>query len=262
MPMHDWTRVKAGVFHHFHHRWIAAIADYLNAGLLPDGYYAMAEQVADGPIPDVLTLEHVLPEAGAEHPWSASDEGGPAGLAIAELPPQVTYTLEAEQQLYADKADRVAVFHASGDRVVGYIEIVSPGNKQSEYNVGRFLDKCAAAIEKNCHLLIIDPHPPTKRDPRGLHARFWGDHFGQPESPGVSADQPLGLMAYRSDLVPTAYFQPFGYGEALIDMPLFLDPDHYVNVPLEHTYAAAYATVPQRWRRVIEQPGDPNASPQ
>ena len=24
MPIHDWTRVDAGIFHHFHQRWIGA----------------------------------------------------------------------------------------------------------------------------------------------------------------------------------------------------------------------------------------------
>jgi hypothetical protein len=35
-------------------------------------------------------------------------------------------------------------------------------------------------------------------------------------------------------------------------MPLFLEQDWYVNVPLEQTYSEAYASVPLRWRTVIE----------
>src|ERR687884_439463 len=30
MPVHDWTRVDAGIFHHFHHAWIAEISSALN----------------------------------------------------------------------------------------------------------------------------------------------------------------------------------------------------------------------------------------
>lgn len=48
MPIHDWTRVNAGLFHHFHQRWISAISDTLNAGLLPERYYALTEQPAGG----------------------------------------------------------------------------------------------------------------------------------------------------------------------------------------------------------------------
>ena len=25
MPMHDWTLVEAGIYHHFHHEWISEI---------------------------------------------------------------------------------------------------------------------------------------------------------------------------------------------------------------------------------------------
>jgi len=251
MPMHDWTRVIAGIFHHFHHRWIGAIADVLNEGLLPTDYYALAEQVAEGPIPDVLTLERLTPVSDVDEGWSRSDDTN-GGLAVAECPPRAAYTLEAEQELYTQKANRVAVFHASGDRVVGYVEIVSPGNKHSETSVRKFLAKLEDAIKRNCHLLIIDPHPPTVRDPRGLHARFWTECVGQPDSPGVTADKPLSVAAYRTDIVPTAYFTPFAVGEALPEMPLFLDPDHYINVPLEDTYQQAWQTMPHRWKRVIE----------
>ena len=249
MPMHDWTRVIAGIFHHFHQRWIASIADALNEGLLPADFYALAEQVAEGPIPDVLTLERTTPDENGGFTGSGLGAGG---LAVAEHPPRVRYTLEAEQIAYAEKASRVAVFHASGDQVVAYVEIVSPGNKQSEREVQRFLDKLADAMKRGCHLLVIDPHPPTRRDPQGLHARFWSEYFGQTDTPGISGEQPLSLAAYRADLVPTAYFEPIAVGHPLPDMPLFFTPDRYASVPLEATYMEAWQKVPERWRRVIE----------
>jgi hypothetical protein len=250
MPMHDWTRVLPGIFHHFHHDWITAIAGSLNDSLLPGDYYALAEQVAEGPIPDVLTLERVDEDSGPVSSGAASGETG--GLALAECPPRVQYTLEGEQKIYANKVNRVTVYHASGDRVVAYIEIVSPGNKQSEREVQRFLEKLADAIERGCHLLIVDPHPPTPRDPHGLHYRFWSDHFVQDDSPGVTAETPLSLAAYRSSIVPSAYFQPIAVGAVLPDMPLFITQDRYINVPLEATYMAAWKGVPRRWKTVIE----------
>jgi hypothetical protein len=36
-------------------------------------------------------------------------------------------------------------------------------------------------------------------------------------------------------------------------MPLFLDPDHYVNVPLESTYAGSYRGMPAFWREVLQE---------
>lgn len=46
MPMHDWTRVDAGIYHAFHHEWISEISRALNRGLLPDDFYALPEQQA------------------------------------------------------------------------------------------------------------------------------------------------------------------------------------------------------------------------
>jgi hypothetical protein len=53
MPMHDWTRVEAGVFHAFHHDWITELARALNRGLPPDICYALPELQAQ------FTVRHV-----------------------------------------------------------------------------------------------------------------------------------------------------------------------------------------------------------
>ncbi len=65
MPIHDWSRVEAGIFHDFHHAWIEEIKRALNAGLLPSEYYAMAEQHTAAFGPDVLTLQASEPPSGA-----------------------------------------------------------------------------------------------------------------------------------------------------------------------------------------------------
>jgi hypothetical protein len=57
VPIHDWTRVDAGIFHAFHDDWITELARALNRGLLPADYYALPEQHAAGFGPDVLTLQ-------------------------------------------------------------------------------------------------------------------------------------------------------------------------------------------------------------
>lgn len=45
MPIHDWTRVDAGIFHALHHHWITELARALNRGILPSDYYALPEQL-------------------------------------------------------------------------------------------------------------------------------------------------------------------------------------------------------------------------
>ena len=64
--------------------------------------------------------------------------------------------------------------------------------------------------------------------------------------------RPLTLVAYSAGVPPTAYVQPIGVGEMLPDMPLFLSPERYVDVPLETTYCAAWRGMPQRWRHELE----------
>src|SRR5438105_15802936 len=83
MPVHDWTRVTAGIFHHFHHAWIEEIARALNRGLLPSDHYALAEQIAGGLGPDVLTLSLQRPNGTAP---AAAPAGG---VALATAPPRV-----------------------------------------------------------------------------------------------------------------------------------------------------------------------------
>lgn len=57
MPIHDWSRVDANLFHHFHQAWTMTICHALNSGLLPKGFSALVEQHAAGLVPDVLAVE-------------------------------------------------------------------------------------------------------------------------------------------------------------------------------------------------------------
>jgi hypothetical protein len=43
LPIHDWTRVDASLFHTFRHRWQGALCDALNAGALPEQHFALIE---------------------------------------------------------------------------------------------------------------------------------------------------------------------------------------------------------------------------
>ena len=64
MQMHYWILVPAGIFHAFHHRWISAMGDTLNAGLLPRDYNNSPEQ----PVADVgPTFPQVTHRWGRRH---------------------------------------------------------------------------------------------------------------------------------------------------------------------------------------------------
>jgi hypothetical protein len=68
----------------------------------------------------------------------------------------------------------------------------------------------------------------------------------------IPLDHPLTLASYRADGVVDAYVEHLKVGDPLIDMPIFLDTDFYINGPLEATYQAGYRGVPNFWRDVIE----------
>jgi hypothetical protein len=67
MPVHDWARVDANLYHDFHQTWTITIRNALNGGLLPRGYSALVEQHAAGVVPDVLAVQrHARPNRPSE----------------------------------------------------------------------------------------------------------------------------------------------------------------------------------------------------
>ncbi|MBI2479556.1 MAG: DUF4058 family protein [Planctomycetia bacterium] len=242
MPIHDWTRVNAGTFHHFHAAWITHLSEALNDRLLPEGFYALAAQQAIGAIPDVLAL--ATPRA---EPLSFLS----GAVAVAEAPPRVSVHIQVDEMTHYRLARRtLSIRHVSGHRVVALLEIVSPANKDRAKSVAAFVDKAYAAINQHLHLLVIDLLPPGPADPRGMHGAIWQEVGGGLYEP--PSEKPLTLAAYTANGMPEAYLEPTCVGAVLIDMPLFLDEDFYVNVPLERTYQAAYRGMPEYWRNVIE----------
>jgi hypothetical protein len=251
MPVHDWTRVEAGIFHAFHHDWITELARALNRGVLPADYYALPEQFAAGFGPDVLTLQGSGDDNGD---GGAEPSGAPpaAGTAVRVAAPRPQPTAETDMAFYRRKQKVIAVRHVSGDRIVAIVEIVSPGNKAARNPLRAFVRKAAELLDNDIHLLIIDLFPPGKRDPDGIHSEIWQEIAGQEYTP--PPDKPLTLASYETGNAVRAYVVHLAVGEALTDMPLFLEPGQDVTVPLEATYNAAFAEVPRRWRRVLEAP--------
>lgn len=239
MPLHDWTRVGAYVYHDFHTGWLVAIRRVLNDGVLPPGYYARAEQTLRTMGPDVLTLQSRDPVP--------PDGAPPAGmrLTVPDAPPRVAIAATAAPRPPAFEQKRLAIRHSSDDRLIAIVELVSPGNKASVQPLREFVRKVVTAVDAGIHALVIDPFPPGKRDPNGVHGVIWprlgGDPYTRP------ANEPLTLAAYESGDAAGSphrcYVEPLAAGDPLPDMPLFLEPDEYVNVPLERSYQFAFADV-------------------
>lgn len=241
MPVHDWSSAPPGLSHHFHQRWAGAICDALNDGRLPEGFYALVEQHAIGVIPDVLTLQRT---------GGSPDRPRPSGgVAIADAPPTARFVSRAsDAEAYAARASRVAI-RTSGGSVIAVIEIVSPGNKDSRNAIRTFIDKSLALLRQGIHLLMIDLFPPTARDPQGVHALLWEEIREEPFA--LPSDKPLAIAAYSATPPITAYVEPVAVNDALPDMPVFLDADTYVRVPLEAAYDETWTRCPREFKEAV-----------
>jgi hypothetical protein len=238
MPIHDWTRVDAGTCHDFHQGWTIEIRNRLNGGILPDGYFARADQRVSGPEPDIATLRMRGPDFAG-------------GLIVADTPPRIKQAarVETEAARYARKANRIVIRQGLG-RVVAILEVVSPGNKDSKHAIASFVAKAVDFLLDGIHVLVIDPFPPGPRDPDGIAQALWDELVGEPLDT-TSADTPRIVAAIDAGEPLTAHVDAVSLGEPLPDAPLFLAPGGYVNVPLEETYLAAWDVTPGPIRALV-----------
>ncbi len=249
MPIHDWSQIEHGVFHDFHQAWTIEIRKALNAGLLPDGFFALAEQVVSGPIPDVVTLQRRPPRDNVPKRGDARERGG--GLAIADAPPQARFITSAEPEQYAARANRIAIHHRLG-RVVAVIEIVSPGNKSSQHAMRTFVENAYELLQQGIHLLIVDLFPPSPRDPQGVHKAIWDTIRDEPFP--LPPDKPLTVASYFAGSTKAAYVEPVAVGDPLPSLPVFLDSGLYVPAPLESTYQTTWQECAVEVRELVEHP--------
>ena len=132
------------------------------------------------------------------------------------------------------------------------IEIVSPGNKKTRQQLGRFVRKAVRVVSAGVHLLVVDPFPPGKwdraGDSRGDLGRAEREDYRQPTG------RPLTLASYAAGPTNTAYVQTFAVGQPLAEMPLFLTDERYVNVDLEAAYQGAWDGTPDEVREQLLEP--------
>ena len=235
--MHDWTQVIPNHYHAFHVAWLASLQAALNGGLLPDGYMALAEQVVPSAAPDILTV--ALPDA----PTFSHDAGA---VALAPSVP-LTGTLRRPKLRVPERT--IAIRDTEDGRMVAVIELVSPANKGSRRDFVSFLGKTIDFLRQGIHVLLIDPFPPTPRDPAGLHDALWRQVARKRYAPPTG--KPLTLAAYANGPQWKAFVEPFAVGDPLHPMPLFLTPNRWVDVPLEATYQVAWAGMPGFVRNLL-----------
>jgi hypothetical protein len=146
----------------------------------------------------------------------------------------------------------LAIRHVTGHRLIALLEIVSPANKDRGQSVEEFVDKIESALLVGVHLLLADLFPPSRHDPQGMHGAIQ-ERLNPSEEPyDLPVDEPLTLASYIAAPRVDVYLEHVAVGGILPEMPLFLHPERYINLPLEATYRKAYQGVPQIWRNVLE----------
>jgi hypothetical protein len=222
MPIHDWTRVRPGIFHAFHQVWIGTLQGVLNSKQLPPDYYALVEPATGKGKVDFAALR------------SESNR----------------FANKSEADFYATKANALAIRYGGTDRVVAVLQVISSGNKSGQLSLQSFVKKATVMLNQGINLMIVDLYPPSPNDPNGIHAAIWSElgigSFGPP------TESRLTLAAYASDSGLNAYVEPTAVGRPLADMPLFLNSEEYVNIPLEETYMEALQGMPDHYLKILE----------
>ena len=163
MPIHDWTKVPAGIFHDFHFLWAVDLSRSLNAGILPSNFYAMVEPA--------IPLEATDQECQIVGE-NASNDLGPSVCDIVREP-----------QLYTARRRRVVVRNERFDTTSAATEIVAPGNKSRSKEVDEFVARATCAFDEGLSLQLIDLFPAGPFDPNGMHGVLCsrlGGHYEQP----------------------------------------------------------------------------------
>jgi hypothetical protein len=213
MPIHDWGRVDANVFHHFHQRWTIAICDALNAGLLPRGYSALVERNAIDLVPDLLAVTALAARGNR--------------VVIRHRLGEVVCVIEVVSP--GNKSGRAAL-RAFVEKTVEFlrqginllvIDLLPPTPRDPQ----------------GMHKAVWDE---IEDEPFEL----------PPDKPLTLAAYVAGDLLLGSET--TAYLELVGVGDTLPDMPAYLDRSGYVPVPLEATYQAAWVTCPADLRELVE----------
>jgi hypothetical protein len=222
--------------------WLSTITNQLNAGILPRGCFAMAEQIIGGPAPDVVTLN-------LDDVLISQSTGGGVAIAEPKAKPRTSFVMSSDEDRYVRKVNQVVVRHELGN-VLAVIELVSPGNKNSVHAIRSLVEKLADLLRDGINLMVVDPFPPSPRDPQGIHALIWSEITTH--SFELPLDRQLTMAAYQAAPTKTAYVEPIAVGSSLPTMPLFLVGDYYVDLPLDNSYRETWNVLPIELKRIIE----------
>lgn len=234
MPLRDHFRPpisKASSWEGFHGMWPAMIVQRL-VPQLPDGFTA-EPRVHLGSYFEIDVSAYKDQEPRPE--FGADKVAG--GVATATwAPPEPTLIVDTD--LTDQYEYEVKVYDQSRGRVlVAAVELVSPANKDRPENRRAFVTKCAALLQQDVCVAIVDLV--TTRS-FNLYAELLA-HLGRsdpaflPEPPNVYAATCRGRkVESRSRLETWAW--PLSVGQPLPTLPLWLSENLAVSLELEASY--------------------------
>jgi hypothetical protein len=112
-----------------------------------------------------------------------------------------------------------------------------------------FVTKAVEFLRAGVNLLVVDILPPGPRDSQGFQKEIWDEILERPFE--LPAAKRLTLAACTAGLPRKAYVEPVGVGDELPDMPIFLDPQRYVPVPLDLSFEEAGRLCPREFREAV-----------
>lgn len=239
MPLRDHFRPpleRRRRWESFHASWPTVIVARLSA-ILPPRYFAeprtrlgvMAEI-------DIATFNE---GADATVAGGATGDGADGAVATAVWsPPRPTLTLVTD--LPAPAAYEVRVFDEErGGRLVAAVEIVSPANKDRPEHRRAFVAKCAALLQEQVSVTIVDLVTTRQSNLYGdLLALIGGDEADpslSPEPPPLYATACRGTRKDLDWLLET-WVHALAISQQLPTLPLWLADDLAVPLDLESSY--------------------------
>lgn len=237
MPLVDHFHPPMSVERHwesFHARWIAALADSLNLGGLPQGYFAEMQVTLAGGRIEVDVAAEKARTNGVSHPV-VSPSGGVATLVSPTYaPPAMSEEWPAH---FPDDMEVLVLGTEGGPSLAGAIELVSPRNKDRPEARRAFATKCLAYLQQGVGVVVVDVVTSRRVN---LHAEMASLLLGGARP----AEPPLYATAYRpfrrddEDRIGFRV-EPLEIGRELPAVPLWLRGAGAVPVNLEATYSDA-----------------------
>lgn len=242
MPLHDHFRLPGSrlPWEALHSGWLSELAGRVNEHL-PDGYVALDRMRIDGGLEVDVGVEEGY-EGSTASPNEVNGANVGAGTAVATAravytPPGAIGTTEYQ---FPD-VNELRVLSDRGDgRLVGAVELVSPGNKDRGTKHDAFVAKCIDYIAGGACVVVVDVITERRSN---LHNEIVA-RIGGSTALELSEDVFLYAATYRPVIRKKkseidVWVNPLAVGSALPTMPLRLVGSLFVPVELEWAYTEA-----------------------